>query len=310
MGDGMCRASARFIVAAIFAVGGFSTAFADGNCQLGRYASLDLGTDETGGVYIPMKIAGHDENMLVDTGGYVSMLTASAVQQLSLRRQATPGGAIMYGGLQLHEFAIADEIGLGHMAGRRIDFLIMPDQRMPTELSGTIAPDIMKNYDVELDFANGKFNLFAPNSCGDRVVYWTHEAFAQLPIQLDNNKHIRIQVRLDGKPLEADLDTGSSRSLLRFERAKDIFGWDEKTADLKRVASTKDGTPISYQYPFKSLNFEGVAVSSPDLLMVSDKASKQYGQPELIIGMGILRQLHLYLAYPDRVLYLTSADAH
>jgi predicted aspartyl protease len=308
MGDGLRRSGVRVAIVAFFAIAGFSDAFGDGSCQLGRYASLDLGTDETGGVYIPMSIEGHPENMLVDTGGVISMLTESAADQLSLRRQTTPGGAIMYGGRQLHEFTIPNEIGLGHMAGHHIAFLIMPDQ-LPSELSGTIAPDIMKNYDVELDFAGAKFNLFAPNSCGGHVVYWTRQPYAQVPMQLDNNKHILIQVQLDGKPIQADLDTGSSRSLLRFESAKDIFGWDEKNPDLKRVASTKDGAPVSWQFPFKSLNFEGVAVTNPDLLMVSDKYSKLRDRSQLIIGMGILRQLHIYMAYPDRVLYLTPAEA-
>jgi ABC-type hemin transport system substrate-binding protein len=72
----------------------------------------------------------------------------------------------------------------------------------------------------------------------------------------------------------------------------------------------KDGMPVSYQYPFKSLTFSGVAVANPDIVLVSDRASKEYGQPDLIIGMGILRQLHIYLAYHERNLYLTSADAH
>lgn len=301
------------LLAATLAFGGISTASADDKCQLVRYVSIDLGTDETGGVYIPMTIAGHDENLLVDTGGFVSLLTASAADQLSLRRQPVPSGMkiTMYGGLRLHEIAFADEIVLGGMKGRHIGFLVMPDRHLPPEVSGTIAPDFMRNYDVELDFAKGKFNLFSPGHCEGRIVYWTHDAYAQLPMRLDANGHIRIDVQLDGKRFEAGLDTGSSRSLMRFESAKDVFGWTEQTAGLKTTATMKeDGTPIVYQFPFKSLTFSGVAVANPDIVLVSDKASKQYGQPDLIIGMGVLRQLHVYVAYHERNLYLTTVDAH
>jgi predicted aspartyl protease len=260
-----------------------------------------------------MTIAGQTENLLVDTGGFVSSLTASAVNQLSLRHQAMPARAkvVMYGGLELRDMAVADEIGLGHMKGRHIGFLIMPDHQLPPEVSGTIGADIMKNYDVELDFAKAKFNLFSPDHCDGRLPYWTHDTYAQLPMRIDHNNHIRIPIRLDGKLFDAMLDTGSSRSMMRLENAKDAFGWDTKTTVLKIIAKTKgDGAPVSYNFPFKSLTFAGVTVADPDIVLVSDKVSDQYGQPDILVGMGILRQLHVYLAYQEGSLYLTSADAH
>lgn len=309
----MNRLCAAGLFAAMLAFGGISAASADDKCQLRRYASIDLGTDETGGVYVPMAIAGHDENLLVDTGGFVSMLTASAAEQLSLRRQSLPDRMkiTMYGGLRIREIAIADEIVLGGMKGHHIGFLVMPDRRMPPEISGTIAPDFMRNYDVELDFAKAKFNLFSPDHCEGQIVYWTQGAYAQLPMHLDGAGHIRFYVQLDGQRFEAALDTGSSRSLMRYEPAKDTFGWNDKTESLKVTATMKkDGPPVAYQFPFKALTFSGVAVANPDIVLMSDKASKEYGQPDLIIGMGILRQLHIYLAYHERNLYLTAADAH
>ena len=67
------------------------------------------------------------------------------------------------------------------------------------------------------------------------------------------------------------------------------------------------------RYPFKLLTLQGVAVNNPDLVLVADDASKVMGgyrEPKLILGMGILRQLHVYIAYKERNIYVTTATAH
>jgi hypothetical protein len=47
------------------------------NCALVRLAKLDMQLDDHGGIYVPMTIAGQNANLLIDTGGIVSMLTQS-----------------------------------------------------------------------------------------------------------------------------------------------------------------------------------------------------------------------------------------
>jgi len=54
----------------------------------------------------------------------------------------------------------------------------------------------------------------------------------------------------------------------------------------------------------------GVSVENPDLLLYPRGAMALPGDPELILGMGILRQLHMYIAYKERKLYVTAASAH
>lgn len=286
---------------------------ADQPCQLKQYTSIDLGTDIAGGVYVPATIDGHAENLLVDTGGIVSMLTETTVHDLSLTRGHLSCCMFVYMlGARLTELAHADTVQLGNMKAGRTVFLVMPDGGMPSDEAGTLAPDFMGNYDVELDFAKGKFNLFSPEHCPGQVVYWTHEAYAQIPIEIERMGHISVQVQLEGKTMQAWLDTGSSRSLLAFESARDLYGWDEKTADLKVTAHRNDGSPSVYHYPFKSLSFSGVSVSNPDIALISSQGLGDRGLPksQLILGMDSLRQLHLYIAYKEKAIYVTAAGAH
>ena len=67
------------------------------------------------------------------------------------------------------------------------------------------------------------------------------------------------------------------------------------------------------RYPFKMLTLQGVTVNNPDIILVPDDKSKimgGYRQPKLILSMGILRQLHLFIAYKEHNIYVTSASAH
>jgi hypothetical protein len=107
------------------------------------------------------------------------------------------------------------------------------------------------------------------------------------------------------------LDTGSSESVMRLESAKSLFGWGNDTAALKRVgSSTKDADSAAYRYPFHALTFDAIQVLNPDVTLYPDKVSgQQLGVgPAVILGIGILRQLHLYIAYREHTLYATAAS--
>ncbi|HEY5339140.1 MAG TPA: aspartyl protease family protein, partial [Rhizomicrobium sp.] len=192
-----------------------------------------------------------------------------------------------------------------------MEFVVMPDNRLPQEVDGTLAPDVLSAYDDDFDFANNKFYLVSQDHCPGRVVYWTKDAYAEIPMRIDNIGHIDLPVSVDGKPMQATLDTGSSRSLMSLEAAEDLFGFNEKDSSLKPLSSSNEHWH-PYRYPFKSLAFEGVIVNNPDLVLISNDESKMMGSgsPKIILGMGVLRQLHLYIAYHEHKLYVTPATAH
>jgi len=140
------------------------------------------------------------------------------------------------------------------------------------------------------------------------MAYWTTQDHAEIPFGLDKVGHVRLIVELDGKKIPAHLDTGSSRSVLSLDEAENLFGFKETDAALKSLASTPTGHV--FKYPFKTLTFGSVTVQNPDLELVSSIDEGLPGGPPLILGMGILRQLHMYIAYRENVLYVTAASAH
>ena len=275
----------------------------DEKCHLGRYASLPITIDDYGGVVVPMKVEDQVQNLLVDTGGVFSMLTESTATKLKLHREMIIMAWMeMFGGRKLDHYVVAHSM---EIAGTRVSdrqFVLIPDDVLPSNVDGILGPDILQVFDADFDFAAGKLGLFSNDHCPGKVVYWTHDVHAAIPFKMDEGWHIKIDVQLDGQEVPAIVDTGSSRSVMSLETAQDLFKIDEK------ALKANNG-----HYPFKTLTLQGVAVTNPDLILVPDDQSKimgGYQQPKLILGMGVLRQLHLYIAYKEHTIYVTPASAH
>ena len=298
------------MLAALMALSTPSSAADDRACTLVRAASLDMSTDEAGGGIVPMTIGTQKINLLIDTGGIDSMLTESAVTTLKLAKYKFYGAKVeMFGGQAIDSWTSARDVELGGLKAPKMPFMVMPDGHLSDGVSGTLAPDIMRAYDDEFDFANAKFNLFAPVHCNANLAYWTKDDHAEIPFDLDQFGQISFIVEVDGKKFRADLDTGSSRSILKLEVAENTFDFNESDPQLKTLRKTENGSV--YKYPFKTLSFSGVAVSNPDIELYSRRDVGFSGRgPDLIIGMGILRQLHMYIAFSQRILYVTPASAH
>ena len=290
------------LAAALLASG---AAQADGQkCSLGRYATLPITIDDAGGVTVPMKVEDQVQNMLIDTGGVFSMLADAAAARLNLRPQMIWGTSLtMLGGKTLDHYVVAHSMEIAGARVRDRQFVLLPNDLLPPGVDGVLGPDILQVFDVDFDFAAGKVGLFSRDHCEGKVVYWTHDPHAQIPFKLDEGRHIKIDVQLDGQEVPAILDTGSSRSLMSQDTAVDLFKIDPA------VVLSKNHN----RYPFKMLTLEGVTVNNPDIILVPDDKSKimgGYRQPKLILSMGVLRQLHLYIAYKEKMIYVTAASAH
>jgi len=280
------------------------------NCRLLRQASFELGTDWYGGAYVPARIGGLSMRLLVDTGGTVSTLTQGTMGLLGVEgRRVSSQRMTMFGGMRLDRFVWIDDVQIGSVSQGTTRFLALPDDRLPDALSGTVAPDFLSRYDVEFDFANAKLNLFSPDRCGGRVVYWTDGAYAKIPIQLDQVGHILAFVQLDGKKLAALIDTGLSRSELSLEAAENLFGLAGNSRAIQPWAEPAGGDRV-YHYSFRKLSFGDETVADPDIALIPDSISRRSSAtPKLILGMNVLRHYHLYVAYREHNLYVTAASA-
>ena len=288
------------------------SARAEDDCRLQIVASLPLEIDQTGRIVVPAAIGGHPVSMLVDTGSPASILRQGMADALGLKSEmvVAPVWFELFGGVHLYRYVKAKDFSLGGMTAAKALFLLIPDDAMVPGQDGLLGADFLSNLDVDFDFANAKLNLFAPHRCEGRAVYWTQDeaAIAKVPISLEDDRHIDVPIKIDGKPLKAVFDTGASRTVMNLETGMDKFGLTPASPGMQRQGNTGDSNP-SYSYTFKTLTFEGVTVNNPVVVFVPEEKS-QWHEYKALLGIGILRQLHLYIAYKERMLYVTAATAH
>lgn len=281
-------------------------------CALPLLASLDMTTDPDGRVAVPAKVNGRGVRLLADTGGTVVTLESTIADELQLTRfrsapQTLAGNIVMSQSVQVKS------LDLGSLHGANFNMLIMPSYSLTLNDNGVIGGSLMGRYNVEFDFARAKFNLFEQGHCPGAVVYWTKSAYADVPMKMDEQNHITVPVTLNGKQMTAIVDTGAAHSVMSLETAKALLGIDVKDAAMKSIGGASiNGASMTqiYRYPFSTLALQGVTVNNPEIDLVPQSAFFRYGGgPQLLLGIGVLRQLHIYIAYDEQVLYVTPAEA-
>lgn len=163
-------ASAAFLGAALPATAGESC----GNLK--QLSAIEMTLDRAGRPLVPVTIAGRTKVLLLDTGGAISTLTQAAVEELGL----TPlrrDDIVLYdaAGNRMDRSVTLPSINVGQMRGTSWRFWIHPPNDRITgitdsEISGLLAPDLLRQFDVELDFAGKTVKLFSPDHCEGRVL--------------------------------------------------------------------------------------------------------------------------------------------
>ncbi len=280
-------------------------------CQPKQAMQLDIRTGPQGHVEVPLSINGHTDWFAVDTGGAFSMITYPLAARLKLRLQPFPYGMQLYGGVQLYQAAVADSVTFGKLTASNFGFLAVPQSAFELDMGGVVGIDILRNYDVEIDPAGGKFGFYLPGNCPSPVQSWNNGSYARLPFVMMPEGHILVTLSIEGKPVKAVLDTGSEGASMTLETARRIFGIRYDNPDLKAIrpiAINGQKPTTSYRYPFRSLMFGSLEVKNPEIELIPAEAAGD-SPPELLLGQGILREFHIYIAYKQRMIYATRAEA-
>ena len=324
MRDTRLPAAAAVLAAAL--IGTAANATEDiGACPSDAITSLEITYDNTGRPLVPVSVGGRYEKLLVDTAGYYGMITWGAVTRLDLHR--VPVQSHLYyllNGDSMSYMAIAHDVRVGDISVDDYPFLVMPPDWSTPGVAGTLAPNTLSHYDVEFDFGASRINLYQPTHCDGHTVYWTNGARVSLPLRLDAANNMHVTATIDGTEMDAVIDTGSATSILRSDEAAAVMGHTLDDSELVHAGTGHDNGWDSYRHHFQTLRIGGLTVRDPDILIMTDKLSQVrepdevdkgfrivgMQAPPLIIGMSALRQLHLYVAYKDEMLYATAASAH
>jgi predicted aspartyl protease len=282
------------------------------DCRLRAAAQVPMQIMPDGRVTIPVQLEGHNYRFMIDTGGFINTVSQRVVAEEGYTPKVTRGTTLRGMGISLlTNYITAKEFMIGRSRGADFEFFV--DDFNDLSSYGTLAPQVLATYDVDLDFGHDKFNLFYPDHCPGVVTYWTDAPVAVVPIEIQNLTHIRIPVMIDGKKIMALLDTGATGAHITQRAARRFLGIEKDDAALKALGpiSINGMSAPVFSYPFKTLGFGDAAtgnitVNNPRIEIISDQV---WGDDDLLLGVNILRQLHMYIAYKERRMYLTPALA-
>lgn len=326
-----------FLLALLLLTAPASASAAD--CALSRVASLDVVDAQDGGILVPVGINGTELLLELDLAAERSVLSAATADRLKLTRSRLPREMLFYHlSAAVHDGATVAIVALGGATGR--DMLIPVVPALVTNdprAAGQLGLDLLSNFDVELDPASHKLNLFSPDHCQGQVVYWA-TSFTSVPLTVKGGI-LSVPVTLDGQGLTAGINTVRAASFLPLQFAVTRFKLDRSMPSVVPAADAAIRVPSyaidikPYRYAFTELTLQAFAIRAPSVLIyefpyafvmngvydpqcnnrvrimnVTSSLTLACGI-DLYLGMQDLRKMHTYFAFKEGVLYLTAADA-
>lgn len=276
------------------------------SCALTQLTELPIEGNATDSPIVKILLDDRPRRVLIDTGGYWSLIDPASASAYHAQIAET-GGNLGLNGYYLDRYVVVPSVQLGIAKFFRAGFYLEPSE-YGVGVDATLGANWLQAFDLEIDPVRNVVALFTQKHCEGQVVYWPHTDMAELPIKIDHfEKTITVPITLDGQQIDANIDTGSPETYMSMRLAKSLFDLTEKSPGMiERAASTDrfGRTKTRYRYQFKSLSIGDVTFNHP---MVS-LAETSRGVPDLILGMHQLHGLHLYFAYGEKKLYVTSAS--
>ena len=250
-------------------------------------------------------------------------------------------GTTKYDGIQAPVYDVRDHSGaaaldtrvrvgsftVGNATDHNLQFLVAKKGEIgrSAPYDGFLTGDFFRQYDIELDFGRGQMTWLTPTQCTDpdKVVFWAHSEVAVIPVNLANDGRLQMQAMVQGHIINAEIDTSSPRTVMRRDIAELYVGLKSAPPDMVPVGDLKDGGNMQvYSHVFPEIVFAGGGITALNVPVLIQDYSMQRNLdqavlgtraqfrddriPDLVIGMDVLRNLHMYVVPGQGRVYVTS----
>ena len=272
---------------------------------------------------VPVTVNGRPLKFLLDTGGVVTEIRREVARSLEMTEQTSRMQLLDVHGNKSQTKVVAQTFEIGTLQGKNMDLQIWAFPEAGQEdIDGILAGDMLNKFDVDMDFGALRLNYFSPDHCEGKVAYWPERPLAIVPFT-ERGSHINISVTVDGHPMRAVIDTGGDDTLMNATDFQKSFNITPGSPEAPlNEALTKENRLKTYTHAFSTLAFEGLTVTNPKITVVVDRMAvgvttnsirgalqdpfSREADP-MVIGMNVLRKLHVYIAYGEKKLYITPA---
>ena len=272
-------------------------------------------------LYVPVEIGGKPKELLLDTGAAVTMIDRSLADDLGLQTRDSPVRIFDLTGATSDRY-VETSFTLGRLAFPKFQLQVGAQLQDPDEpgMAGLLGASFLTFFDISIDPAGKTLDLIRPDHCPNKVIFWPTTAIAMIPFTLDGGALI-VDLKLDGRPIKAILDTGASNSTLRINAAERFFDIKPGSPDAPVSGVLNSNERLTtYHHVFKTLDFDGVVISNLDVELIPDRVTREFNEkptgsligvtPQsisapMLIGMDVLRHTRLYISYKTHMLYVT-----
>lgn len=288
---------------------------------------------------VPVAINGKTKQFLLDIGiNKATEISPAAMAELALpedtalTRTGAPYGVYDVnsglGSWVLDTHVRVNSFGIGNATGRHLEFIVTKKGEIARSApyAGFLSGDFFSQYDVELNFAKKQMIWLTQTECTDpnQVVFWPHSEVAIMPVSLAKDGRLQMQAMIKGHLINAEIDTSSARTVMRRDIAELYVGLADK--DMMPVGDLEDGMNMQvYVSTFPQIVFAGGGITALNVpVLIQDYSMRrdvnrrfvlgtraQVAEdriPDLVIGMDVLHNLHMYVVPGQGRVYATSAE--
>ena len=298
---------------------GSAAAAEAGKCKVVRIAEWPL----RAGSYKPVfdgTINGRKIGILVDTGADISLVHRSAATRLGLTRYRARGRFFGIGGETYAESVHIEEFRLGEGVRKNWEVLVAGEGSFSDDVAVLLGDDYFQQVDLEFDLTHNAVRLYETKDCeGMSLAYWATEPAGEVPIEAGSR--IRLTVEINGKPVRAQLDSGTGYSILSKPDAARLGVTPESPGVVAGgcVRGLGEKPADSWFGQFESFAIGNERIRNPRIRFADLWQQVTYtetgsrlprrlaGHPDLLLGSDFLRAHRVLVARSQRKMYFTYA---
>jgi Aspartyl protease len=291
---------------ATFALGLLSEAHAE--CKLEQISEFHVERVANSPI-IDGEINGQPIRILLDTASDLSFLTHSAAHRLGLPIRNSP--LAVGNGTATLGSAVVEELRIGQFLLKKYSINVVGAEIREANgvASFQLSSDFFSQYATEFDLSHGVVRLLQPHDCKlEQLAYWSASY-----LQMELRPAFVVDIKVNGKPQAAHLETGSPVSYITWRAAKELgVGPSTPGVEPAQPVVGPTGTPIPrWIGRFDSIEFDTETVKNAHLHIADgvfpgpepqayNLFTPQYhSRYEVILGSDFF-QAHRIMVVPDQ----------
>lgn len=290
--------------------------YAATGCKLVRIAEWPVRLHNNR-VVVDGSISGQEIGVLLDTGAASSALSRSAAQRLGLLLHETADRYAGVGGLTRVWTTEIPELTIAGATRRDWRVRVIGEREFGKDASFILGYDFFRQVDIEFDFARAAVRLFRPVDCKDQsLAYWaTPGAVSEVSIAWSSETgHLSVPIQLNGKPLEAIIDSGAMMSAVGMGTADELGFTPQSPGVLSSgtVSGIGDSIVNYWTAPFATFAIGNEVIRNPTIPFMRLSAyfgatamATTWDRWPMILGADFLRAHRVYIAHSQQKVYFT-----